>query len=72
MQPMNTATETTARLDVLTAAVCAMAKAMPPDAARAAVGRLQVGLSSLKPMNGDADAAAAGTLAQVLAALVRS
>lgn len=69
---MSTATETAARLDVLTAAVCAMATAMPSEAARAAVERLRDALASLRPTHGDADAAAAGTLAQVLAALARS
>ncbi len=69
MRRMSTATETAARMDVLTAAVCAMALAMPPEAARVAGERLHALLANLNPAHGNADAAAAGTLAQVLTAL---
>lgn len=71
-RPMSIATETAARVDVLAAAVRAIALALPDDAPRSVVERLQVELAALRPVSGAADAAAAGTLATVLRALARS
>lgn len=58
-----------ARIDVLAAAVHALAATLPDEAARAAARVLQAELGTLKPLTPGADAAAAGELASVLRAL---
>lgn len=64
---------TAARLEVLAAAVRAIAEALPPDLARRAALGLQDHASRLPSVASapDADAAMAGELAGLLAALAR-
>ena len=64
---------TAARVDMLVAAICAIASTLPPDAAHAAAEALREHAAGLavKPLQPDADEALRADLALLLAALAR-